>query len=116
MYDLPLDDLFSRVVNAEGQDYLITMDGWHWNSLDWMNDKTNWVLQDFIEMALCTAKELEQNNAMTFPGNFPAEFMTAFKGHVYLRMKILINEENGLHNDNVSFDGKAVTIPETEME
>ena len=78
------------------------MDGWYWNSLDWMHDETDWKNADFIDLAWKTAKQMENDGTMENPGNFPAEFQLGFKYHIWFRMKDLINKEDGIVNDNIA--------------
>lgn len=93
------DEIHTRIITApDGTDYLVALPGWYWNSLDWMHVNTVWKDRDFIELAWSTAREVENDGLMKFPGNFGAEFSFAFKAHIWTRMVNLINIENGAAN------------------
>lgn len=113
-YDLPSFAPLSRVLRGEnGLDHLITMEGWYWNSLDWMNDETEWKQADFVGMAWRAALEVENNGeAGNLQGNVVAAFTLCLKGSIKLRMDLLIAKEDAQHapNDNArSTDTTATT-------
>lgn len=102
-YNLPSDALFSRAITGPDDiSYIVTMDGWHWNSLDWMRDNTEWKEKDFIELAWSVSRQMENDGTMKHPGDFPSEFSYCFMAGVCFRMKDLINKENGLANDDIN--------------
>lgn len=102
-YDIPSDDAISRIIKApDGIDYIVTMDGWYWNSLDWMHENTDWKEADFINLAWRVSRQMENDGTMKHPGDFSSEFAYCFKAGVCLHMNDLINKENGLANDDIN--------------
>jgi hypothetical protein len=100
-YDLPSDETHTRLVTGlDGIDYLVALEGWFWNSLDWIHNNTDWHDTDFINLAWKAARAMENDGTMTHPGNFPAEFSLAFKASIWAHMVNLISAENGAANNS----------------
>jgi hypothetical protein len=98
---LPSTEIHSRIVTApDGMDYLIAMTGWHWNSLDWSHENTEWDNETFIRLAWTLAKQRENDGRMEHPGNFVAEFATTLQSFIWLHISRRIEKEAGLSNDN----------------
>lgn len=90
----PSEEVKSRKFTAPDDNiYTVHMEAWYWNSLDWMNNNTEWSERDFLELAWKTARQMENDGTMEHPGNFQEEFALAFKSHVGFRMTQLIEEE-----------------------
>lgn len=100
-YNLPSSETHTRLVTApDGIDYLVALDGWYWNALDWMHAETDWKDTDFINGAWRVAKQNENDGIMENPGNLPAEFAAAFKIYIWMKMSDFIDKENGIANNN----------------
>lgn len=99
--ELPAEEVHTRIIKGlDGVDYLIAMEGWYWNSLDWMHANTDWKDSDFIEMGWSVARQMENDGTMKNPGNFPAEFAFGFKACIWSRMVNFISAENGAANNS----------------
>ena len=74
-------------------DHVIDMEGWYWNSLDWINDNTDWSLEDYIKLAWTSARELISEGTAKYPDDLMAEFVLCFKFAIKERMMKIIAEE-----------------------
>lgn len=100
-YDLPHDQIYTRIITApDSIDYVIAMTGWYWNSFDWSHDNTDWDKDTFIRAAWSFAKQKENDGVMIYPGNFGAEFTTAFQSFIWLHITKIVEKDAGLSNDN----------------
>lgn len=94
-YDLPSNEIHSRIIKLlDGNDYLIAMGGWYWNSLDWINDNTDWSFDDYIGMAWRGSRELIAEGTAKYPDNFLAEFTLCLKFAIKEHMTEIIAEED----------------------
>lgn len=94
-YDLPSFDVHTRIITGpDGQDYLIAMEGWYWNSLDWLHAHTDWKDSDFIGVAWRAARRTEREGTMHHTGNFVAEMTLAFKIAIKTHMDDVIAAED----------------------
>lgn len=76
--------LYSRIIKAPDDiDYLITLEGWYWNALDWMDEATPWDKDYFVRIAWRSAKLMEESGTMTHKGCLKSEFQTALKLGIY---------------------------------
>jgi hypothetical protein len=99
-YDLPSKERFTRSVTApDGSTHLITMEGWYWNSLDWMHDCKGWTDRDFIEMAWESARDIQRHDQATFPNSIATTFAKMLEAHIWYRCCTFMNEEDGVCND-----------------
>ena len=93
-YDLPSDEVCSRTIRMPDEtDHVIDMEGWYWNSLDWINDNTDWSLEDYIKLAWTSARELISEGTAKYPDDLMAEFVLCFKFAIKERMMKIIAEE-----------------------
>ena len=100
-YDLPHEEPHTRAVTApDGMTHLITMDGWYWNALEWMDAEENWKKHEFFQLAWKTSKQMENDGTMMHPGDFASEFSAALTMHVWVRAMSFINKGKGIVNDN----------------
>ena len=99
-YDLISLKNYTRVIIApDGGSHLVTMPGWYWNALAWMDEATEWSEFGFIGTAFDTAKKMEQNGTMMHPDNFHAEFSEAFRIHIWHRLKVIDYQQRGIANE-----------------
>lgn len=101
---LPPTEKYSRIVTApDGMSYLITMEGWYWNALEWGHSEKGWEEKVIIKGAWNAAKQTEKDGTMNNPGNFPAEFAQAFEYYIWINTTDLLNKEDGIINDNLGW-------------
>lgn len=92
---------YSRIVKApNGIEYLVTLEGWYWNSLDWMITEDGWTLDSFTGSAWRVARKMEEAGTMNFPGDFKSEFQEALGMAIQEQMHVTLARIDGHENDN----------------
>jgi hypothetical protein len=99
-YDLPSFDTHTRNIKLpDGMNCVVAMSGWHWNSLDWINDNTDWSLDDFIGISWRGSQEIldegiVEGDIVKKGDNLAAIFTKAFEFAIEDHMQRIIAEEN----------------------
>jgi hypothetical protein len=95
------DKLYSRLVRApDGVDYLLNIEGWYWNSLDWLITERGWTQDSFVGTAWRAASRTQEAGDMLHPGVFKSEFETAFRMAIQEEIAVEGEREQGHTNDN----------------
>lgn len=98
-YDLPSFDTHTRNIKLpNGMNCVVAMGGWYWNSLDWINDNTDWSLEDFIGVSWRGAREILGDgiygDVVARDDNLAAAFTKCFKFAIQDHMERIIAEED----------------------
>ncbi len=102
-YGLPEEELFTRTVKGpNGVDYLISMPGWYWNSLAWVDDHGDWREADFYKGAWRIAREIEDTYDIGGPGAFQVAFEGSLQRLIWLKMTEIIDRSKGISNDSIN--------------
>ena len=92
---------YSRIVRApDGIDYLISADGWHWNSLDWLIAERGWTQDSFVGTAWRAALRTQEAGDMMHPGVFKSELESAFQLAIQEEIEFELERERGHTNGN----------------
>lgn len=92
---------YSRIVAApNGIEYLVSLKGWFWNSLDWLIAEEDWPLESFVRSAWIVARKMEEAGTMTFPGDFKSEFEKCLGMAIQEEMHVTLARIDGHENDN----------------
>ncbi len=101
VYDRPSSESFTgRVEAPDGTIYLVVMEGWYWNSLDWIHENTEWNDRDFIRMAWNCANQ--PSDVIGDTRSLQSRFIYFFKAHIYYHMTDILNKEDGIIDDNIN--------------
>lgn len=93
--------LYSRIVKApDGIEYLVTLKGWYWNTMDWLIEEDDWELETFTRPAWRIARKMEEAGTMSNPGVFKDEFERALADMIYEMTHQIMAREDGHENDN----------------
>lgn len=86
-YDLAADEPHARVLlGLDRAQHTVTMEGWYWNALDWLDAETSWKSEDCVRAAWTAAINAIRNRTTTNPGNFIADFTLALKYGIRLQI------------------------------
>jgi hypothetical protein len=95
-YDLPSSDLFTRPIEGrDNVDHLITMPGWYWNSLDWLDAETRWDRDHLVRVGYALAENAVADGYSR--GDFHADLTVALKNTIALRIRALMVQEDWRH-------------------
>ena len=92
---------YSRIVRApDNLDYLVNLDGWYWNALDWFIAEDGWTIETFARLAWNLARKMEEAGTMAKPGDFKEEFQGALGDTIFELVHCTAARDNGHENDN----------------
>jgi hypothetical protein len=105
-YGLPEEEVVTRkVTGPNGVDYLLSMPGWYWNSLAWINDHTDLRATDMYMCAWRIAREIDDTYDIGGPGAFQVAFEGSLQRLIWFEMTDVINKANGISNDSINTKG-----------